>query len=71
MTVDTYAIADDRLWPHEEVLQLMSREGRPAETLANVVSLVQKKFATDVCSVYVLEADRANLVLAEIGRAHV
>ena len=64
MTVDTYAIADDRLWPHEEVLQLMSREGRPAETLANVVSLVQKKFATDVCSVYVLEADRANLVLA-------
>jgi starch phosphorylase len=53
-----------RLWSHEEVTQLVSRSGHPAETLANVVDLVQRRFATDVCSVYVLEADRANLVLA-------
>jgi starch phosphorylase len=46
------------------VTQLVSRSGHPAETLANVVDLVQRRFATDVCSVYVLEADRANLVLA-------
>src|SRR5688572_9281834 len=66
VTGDTYAIADDyaRLWPHDDVAQLVSRSGRPAETLANVVALVQNKFATDVCSVYVLEADRANLILA-------
>jgi glycogen phosphorylase len=64
---DPYAIADDyhaRLWPHEEVADLVSRSGHPSETLANVVDLVQRRFATDVCSVYVLEADRANLVLA-------
>jgi starch phosphorylase len=66
VTGDSYALADDyaRLWPHEEVSQLVSRHGRPSETLANVVGLVQRRFATDVCSIYVLEADRANLVLA-------
>jgi glycogen phosphorylase len=66
MTGDTYALADEdhRLWPHEEVSQLVSHTGHPSETLANVVNLVQRRFTTDVCSVYVLEADRANLVLA-------
>ncbi|HZN11627.1 MAG TPA: alpha-glucan family phosphorylase, partial [Blastocatellia bacterium] len=33
-------------------------------TLANIVQLIQRRFETDVCSVYLLEPDRANLVLA-------
>ncbi len=38
--------------------------GKPAETLMNVVALIAKRFRTDVCSAYLLEPDRANLVLA-------
>src|SRR5207302_3911570 len=30
----------------------------------NVVALIAKRFGTDVCSAYLLEPDRANLVLA-------
>ena len=30
----------------------------------NVVALIAKRFHTDVCSAYLLEPDRANLVLA-------
>src|ERR1700683_78077 len=30
----------------------------------NVVALIAKRFETDVCSAYLLEPDRANLVLA-------
>ena len=30
----------------------------------NVVALIAKRFRTDVCSAYLLEPDRANLVLA-------
>src|SRR5246127_5471198 len=30
----------------------------------NVVGLIAKRFRTDVCSAYLLEPDRANLVLA-------
>ncbi len=40
------------------------REGQPAETLMNVVALIAKRFDTEVCSAYLLEPDRANLVLA-------
>jgi starch phosphorylase len=66
MTGDAFTIPEDvsRLWPHEDVAQLVSRSGHPSETLANIVRLVQRTFTTDVCSVYLLEADRANLVLA-------
>ena len=43
----------------------MSRaSGNPSETLTNIVELIQRRFDTDVCSVYLLEPDRANLVLA-------
>src|SRR5581483_2219554 len=52
------------LWTLEEISRLVSHSGNPAETLANIVQLIQRRFATDVCSVYLLEADRANLVLA-------
>ncbi len=39
-------------------------QSNPAETLTNIVRLIQRRFATDVCSVYLLEPDRTNLVLA-------
>jgi len=48
----------------EEIANLAVEEGQPADTLMNVVALVAKRFETDVCSAYLLEPDRANLVLA-------
>src|SRR5580700_174031 len=50
--------------PLEEIANLAAAEGQPAETLMNVVALIAKRFETDVCSAYLLEPDRANLVLA-------
>jgi len=52
------------LWTLEEISRLVSHSGNPAETLTNVVQLIQRRFETDVCSVYLLESDRSNLVLA-------
>jgi starch phosphorylase len=52
------------LWTLEEISRLVSHRGNPAETLTNIVGLIQRRFATDVCSVYLLEPDRTNLVLA-------
>ena len=52
------------LWTLEEIGRLTSGSGDPAETLKNIVNLIQTRFDTDVCSVYLLEADRTNLVLA-------
>src|SRR5579863_6751341 len=48
----------------EEIGNLAAEGGKPAETLMNVVALIAKRFGTDVCSAYLLEPDRANLVLA-------
>ena len=48
----------------EEMANLAADGGQPAETLMNVVALIAKRFRTDVCSAYLLEPDRANLVLA-------
>jgi glycogen phosphorylase len=48
----------------EEVGTLAAETGKPAETLMNVVALIARHFKTDVCSAYLLEPDRANLVLA-------
>ena len=48
----------------EEIGTLAAEAGKPAETLTNVVALIAKRFQTDVCSAYLLEPDRANLVLA-------
>src|SRR5690349_13257627 len=48
----------------EEITQLAAENEHPAETLSNVVALIAKRFHTDVCSAYLLEPDRANLVLA-------
>src|SRR5579872_255041 len=47
-----------------EIDQLTAESGKPAETLMNVVALIARRFKTDVCSAYLLEPDRANLVLA-------
>src|SRR5690348_3710484 len=48
----------------EEIANLAAEGGNSAETLMNVVALIAKRFQTDVCSAYLLEPDRANLVLA-------
>src|ERR1700733_3491026 len=48
----------------DEIDNLTAESGKPAETLMNVVALIARTFHTDVCSAYLLEPDRANLVLA-------
>src|SRR4030095_11771341 len=48
----------------DEISDLAKDAGKPAETLMNVVALIARRFQTDVCSAYLLEPDRANLVLA-------
>src|SRR5262252_2868522 len=60
--------ADDReagyVLTLEEIGNLAREAGKPAETLSNVVALIASRFRTDVCSAYLLEPDRATLVLA-------
>src|SRR5437667_8960753 len=52
----------------EEISNLVSHSHRPGETLANIVGLIQGRFHTDVCSVYLLEPERGELVLgATVG----
>jgi len=48
----------------EEISNLASEGGKAADTLMNVVALIAARFRTDVCSAYLLEPDRSNLVLA-------
>ena len=48
----------------EEISSLTQEGGKPADTLMNVVALIATRFRTDVCSAYLLEPDRSNLVLA-------
>ncbi|HSZ20080.1 MAG TPA: alpha-glucan family phosphorylase [Candidatus Acidoferrum sp.] len=48
----------------EEIGNLAAEGGKPAETLMNVVALIAKRFQTEVCSAYLLEPDRTNLILA-------
>ena len=48
----------------EEISSLAADGSKPADTLMNVVALIAKRFGTQVCSAYLLEPDRANLVLA-------
>jgi len=43
---------------------------KPAETLTKVVELIASRFNTEVCSVYLLEPDRSNLVLAATVGLH-
>ncbi|MGB9198313.1 MAG: alpha-glucan family phosphorylase [Terriglobales bacterium] len=48
----------------DEIANLTADKAKPAETLMNVVALIARRFGTDVCSAYLLEPDRAHLVLA-------
>src|SRR5271157_1338643 len=48
----------------DEITSLTEEGGKPADTLMNVVALIATRFRTDVCSAYLLEPDRSNLVLA-------
>jgi starch phosphorylase len=48
----------------EELTNLTEEGGKAADTLMNVVALIATRFRTDVCSAYLLEPDRSNLVLA-------
>lgn len=48
----------------EEITNLASEGDKPADILMNVVALIATRFRTDVCSAYLLEPDRSNLVLA-------
>lgn len=54
----------DFLLTLEEISHLVSTSGHPAETLANIVRLIQTRLQTDVCSIYLLEPGRTQLVLA-------
>jgi len=56
--------AEEYVLTLEEISDLAAEGGKPAETLMKVVALIAKRFKTDVCSAYLLEPDRANLVLA-------
>jgi starch phosphorylase len=64
MTQPATAYDDNHVLTLEEIGALASEGGKPAETLMNVVALIARRFRTDVCSAYLLEPDRANLVLA-------
>ena len=48
----------------EEISQLISHSHNPHETLENIVRLIQGRFATDVSSVYLVEPESGELVLA-------
>jgi starch phosphorylase len=48
----------------EDIGNLTRESGKPVETLMNIVALIADRFQTDVCSAYLLEPDRATLVLA-------
>jgi starch phosphorylase len=54
----------DHVLTSEDVRNLAETGGKPADTLMNVVALIAARFRVDVCSAYLLEPDRSNLVLA-------
>src|ERR1700757_4910877 len=55
---------DGQVLTFDEIDNLTAESGNPAETLMNVVALIADRFQTEVCSAYLLEPDRATLVLA-------
>src|ERR1700758_5745938 len=54
----------NRVLTLEEITNLTEEGGKPSDTLMSVVALIASRFRTDVCSAYLLEPDRSNLVLA-------
>src|ERR1035438_3596159 len=52
----------------DEIRTMASQKRPPEETLSNIVQLIRKHVEVEVCSVYLLEPDRATLVLgATVG----
>src|SRR5438445_765082 len=52
----------------EEISRLVSHSHHPGETLANIVRLIQGRFHTEVCSVYLFQPELGELVLgATVG----
>ena len=64
MSPSTDALDASQVLTLDEISQLTSESGQAAETLTKVVALIAHRFETEVCSVLLLEPDRANLVLA-------
>ncbi|MDE3199034.1 MAG: alpha-glucan family phosphorylase, partial [Acidobacteriota bacterium] len=64
MSAAAVSNSSNAVLPIEEIGSLARENGTPAETLMKTVALIAKRFQTDVCSIYLLEPDRANLVLA-------
>jgi starch phosphorylase len=64
MNPNPQATDDGYVLTRDEIANLVHESGKPVETLMNVVALIAGHFHTDVCSAYLLEPDRANLVLA-------
>ena len=64
MTQSSEATEANHVLTLEEITNLTQEGGKPADTLMNVVALIAARFRTDVCSAYLLEPDRSNLVLA-------
>ncbi len=65
--VASSANSSDHLLTLEEISHLVAGTGNPAETLANIVGLVQMRFQSDVCSLYFLDTSRTFLVLAVVS----
>jgi starch phosphorylase len=64
MSISPEATDADLVLTLDEITSLTQEGGKPAATLTNVVALIAAHFRTDVCSAYLLEPDRSNLVLA-------
>lgn len=55
----------------EDISRLViSHVGNPTETLTNIAQLIQGRFRSDVCSVYLLQPDRLHLVLSATVGLH-
>jgi starch phosphorylase len=63
MSISPEAADDNLVLTLEEITSLTRDGGKPADTLMNVVALIASRFRSDVCSAYLLEPDRFNLVL--------
>ena len=64
MSISSDATDANHVLSIDEITNLTQEGGKPADTLMNVVALIGSRFRTDVCSAYLLEPDRSNLVLA-------
>ncbi len=70
MSSSPEATAVDLVLTMDEITSLTQEGGKPAATLSNVVALIAARFHTDVCSAYLLEPDRSNLILAATVGLH-